>query len=97
MKNLELTKIKKIISIIINLLERNITNLDKETELTNRQKDLLGFLIGNKENIISVISKLSLLLIKIDSTINDNKNIINNVELNKDDIKVILDYINKKN
>lgn len=97
MKNLELTKIKKIISIIINLLERNITNLDKETELTNRQKDLLGFLIGNKENIISVISKLSLLLIKIDSTINDNKNIVNNVELNKDDIKVILDYINKKN
>ena len=95
MKNSELTKIKKIINMIINLLEKSITNLNKENELTNRQKDLLGFLLGNKENIISVISKLSLLLIKIDSATNGSSN-MKGIELEKNDVKIILDYINRR-
>lgn len=96
MKSIELKKIKKIVGIIINILEKSILNINEDNiEIINKNNDLLNFLIGNKENIVSILNKLSSLLIKINSFTEDNEN--NNIELEKDDINIIVDYINKKN
>lgn len=96
MKSVELRKIKKIIGIIINLLEKSVLNFNENNiELIDKNNDLLNFLIGNKENIVSTLNKLSSILIKISSFTEDNEN--NNIELEKDDINIIVDYINNKN
>lgn len=93
MKDGELSKIKRIINLIINLLEKSISNFESGDE-NCVDENLLNFLIGNKESIVSVINKLSLLLIKINSV--DEKEIKSDIELQKDDIKIILDYIKNK-
>lgn len=93
MTNNELSKIKRIINLIMNVLEKNILNFENNEE-TFTDKNLLNFLIGNKESIVSVINKLSLLLIKINSI--SEKEVENNIELENNDIKVILDYIKNK-
>ncbi len=95
MKSTEFKKIKKIIGIIINLLEKSVLSIDNSIKLSDKNNDLLNFVIGHKENIVSVLNKLTSMLIKIDPFTNDNKN--NNVELEKDDINIIIDYINKRN
>ena len=97
MKIVELRKIKKIILIIISLLEKNILNINnEEVKLTEKQSNLLNFLIGNRESVVSILSKLISLLIKINSFTNCEEN-NNSIELEKDDINIIIDYINKKN
>ena len=97
MKSVELRKIKKIILIIISLLEKNILNINnEEVKLTEKQSNLLNFLIGNRESVVSILSKLISLLIKINSFANCEEN-NNSIELEKDDINIIIDYINKKN
>lgn len=60
----ELDKIKNIINIIINLLESNVTSI-KNGDNEFKDKELLTFLIGNKENIVSIINKLSNLILKL--------------------------------
>jgi hypothetical protein len=72
MENLnELQKIKEIIHIIISLLEDNINNIKNfNAELREEQKELLNFLIGNRENVVSIITKLSNLLIKLNDATN---------------------------
>lgn len=69
----EIKKIKSIIKIIITLLEDNINTInDGKVELDENQKDLLNFLIGNKNNVVSIIAKLSDLIIKLDEVSNDD-------------------------
>ena len=95
MKSTEFKKIKKIIGIIINLLEKSVLSIDNIIKLSDKNNDLLNFVIGHKENIVSVLNKLTSILIKIDPFTNDNEN--NSIELEKDDINVIIDYINRRN
>ena len=95
MKSTEFKKIKKIIGIIINLLEKSVLSIDNSIKLSDKNNDLLNFVIGHKENIVSVLNKLTSILIKIDPFTNDNEN--NSIELEKDDINVIIDYINRRN
>ncbi|MBO4956288.1 MAG: hypothetical protein J6C50_00410 [Rickettsiales bacterium] len=90
----ELQKIKKIINMIINLLENNITLIkDGQTEFDESQKELLKFLIGNKENVVSIISKLSNLLLKFNVLENEQNNSNNNFVLNDIDLEIIKTYL----
>ena len=49
-------KLKKLISNIIELLEKNVENINI-VELTENQKNTLELVIGKKENLVSVILK----------------------------------------
>ena len=90
----ELQKIKKIINMIINLLENNITLIkDGQIEFDESQKELLKFLIGNKENVVSIISKLSNLLLKFNVLENEQNNSNNNFVLNDIDLEIIKTYL----
>ena len=60
----ELEKIKKIINIIINLIDNNIESI-KDGNIDQNQQELLQFLIGNKESVVSIITKLSNILLKL--------------------------------
>ena len=95
----ELQKIKKIINLIITLLENNITLIkDGNIKLEESQKELLNFLIGNKENVVSIISKLSNLLLKFGMLEDKNKD-ENNSYCNIDevDLKIIKKYLSQYN
>lgn len=90
----ELQKIKNIINMIINLLENNIVLMKNgQTQLDEPQKELLRFLIGNKENVVSIISKLSNLLLKFSVLENKNDNKTNNFVLNDVDLEIIKTYL----
>jgi hypothetical protein len=66
-KNLdELQKIRDIVRVVISLLEASVN-----AELRVEQKELLNFLVGGKENVVSIITKLCNILIKLDG-IRDN-------------------------
>lgn len=89
----ELSKIKNIINIVINLLESNIISM-KNGCGEFKDKELLNFLVGNKENIVSVISKLSNLILKL--------NILEKQEKDEDkfnfdeiDLKIIKKYLDE--
>lgn len=60
----ELEKIRKIISTIINLLEESIDSI-QNGEMGEDRQELLQFLIGNKESVVSTITKLSNILLKM--------------------------------
>lgn len=90
----ELQKIKNIINMIINLLENNIVLMKNgKTQLDEPQKELLKFLIGNKENVVSIISKLSNLLLKFNVLENKDDNKTNNFVLNDVDLEIIKTYL----
>lgn len=82
----ELEKIKKIINIIINLLEESIESIQKG-DLDEDKQELLQFLIGNKESVVSIITKLSNLLLKMGIK-DDNEQKIEDV-----DIEIIKKYL----
>jgi hypothetical protein len=68
----ELQKIRGIINMIVSLLEENINNIKNfNVKSSVEQKESLNFLIGGKENVVSIITKLGNLLIKLDGTKNN--------------------------
>ena len=83
----ELEKIKKIINIIINLLEESIESIQKG-DLDEDKQELLQFLIGNKESVVSIITKLSNLLLKMGITDNNEQ------KIEDIDIEIIKKYLN---
>lgn len=90
----ELNKIKNIINIIINLLENNIISMNEgNMNLTKQQKELLHFLIGNKENVVSIITKLSNLLLKL-GVLEEKQNDNIKENLTEIDLEIIKKYIN---
>lgn len=90
----ELQKIKNIINIVINILENNIMLL-KNGNTTETQKELLNFLIGNKESVVSIISKLSNLLLKFNLLENEQDK-QDNFEIDQIDLDIIKEYLSKQ-
>jgi len=95
----DISKIRKIASLIIDILEDNIINLKESNNiaLDEKNKELLTFLIGDKNNIVSTINKLSNLLVKIIPLENnlDKDQETNNKNLNSNDLEIIKRYIKK--
>ncbi|MDR1499091.1 MAG: hypothetical protein LBS34_02280 [Rickettsiales bacterium] len=91
----ELQKIKKIINIIISLLENNISSMrEGGVDLNEQQKELLHFLIGNKENVVSIITKLSNLLLKFG--ILEEKYADNSHDIEDIDAEIIRKYLDEQ-
>ncbi|MDR2760543.1 MAG: hypothetical protein LBB09_01715 [Rickettsiales bacterium] len=65
----ELRKIKNIICAVVCLLEKHIDDLKNHENIpiAEERGALLNFLIGNRENAVSIIIKLANLLVKLDA------------------------------
>ncbi len=85
----ELEKIKKIINVIINLIDNNIESI-KDGNIDQNQQELLQFLIGNKESVVSIITKLSNILLKLGLLEQTDQENIDN-----EDIEIIKRYLSK--
>ena len=85
----ELEKIKKIINVIINLIDNNIESI-KDGNIDQNQQELLKFLIGNKESVVSIITKLSNILLKLGLLEQTDQENIDN-----EDIEIIKRYLSK--
>lgn len=85
----ELEKIKKIINVIINLIDNNIESI-KCGNIEQNQQELLQFLIGNKESVVSIITKLSNILLKLGLL---EKNDKENTNIDSEDIEIIKKYL----
>lgn len=92
----ELDKIRNIINIIINLLESNVVSM-KNGDNEFKDKELLNFLIGNKENIVSIINKLSNLILKLKALEKEEKNGENEEKnnLTNIDLEMIRKYLDE--
>jgi hypothetical protein len=92
----ELQKIKNIIRTIISLLETNINNIkNSRAGLDDEQQKLLNFLIGGRENVVSIITKLSNLLIKLNN-VKNNGDDENFDDIEAIDIELIEKFIEEK-
>lgn len=85
----ELEKIKKIINVIINLIDNNIESI-KDGNIDQNQQELLQFLIGNKESVVSIITKLSNILLKLGLLEQTDQENVDN-----EDIEIIKRYLSK--
>ena len=100
MKNLtinDLAKIKKIINLIINVLESNISNFSNGS-IYKENKEFIEFLIGNKENVVSIISKLTNLLVKViplEEKILLENNTTPEEKLDESDMEILKKYIDR--
>ena len=96
----DLARIRKIINLIINVLEDSINDYSNNNALTEENKDLINFLIGSRDNVVSIITKLTNLLVKViplEEKINNEENIEDNEKLTNDDIEILKEYIDKCN
>lgn len=96
----DLARIRKIINLIINVLEDSINDYSNNNTLTEENKDLINFLIGSRDNVVSIITKLTNLLVKViplEEKINNEENIEDNEKLTNDDIEILKEYIDKCN
>ena len=101
MKNDEKTdivRIKNIITKIINFLEKYIADMENDNFEPNQQQQQIFYcLVGGKENIVSIITKLGRLLIKLNE-FDDSKNNSSgdNIELNEIDIQLIQKFLRER-
>lgn len=96
----DLARIRKIINLIINVLEDSINDYSNNNALTEENKDLINFLIGSRDNVVSIITKLTNLLVKViplEEKINNEENVEDNEKLTNDDIEILKEYIDKCN
>lgn len=94
----DLAKIRKIINLIINILENNINNFSNEGGVDEENKELINFLIGSKDNVVSIITKLTNLLVKLiplEEKIAFTDNNECDEKLNNEDIEILEKYIDK--
>jgi len=61
----DLTKLRKIIFLIIDILENNINNFSINENTSEKDKKLINFLMGEKETVVSILVKLINILIKV--------------------------------
>ena len=94
----DLSRIRKIINLVINIIETSINDYSEDKLMLEKNKKLLDFLIGNKENVVSIITKLTNLLLKVMPLEEELNHTNDNVEkLNNEDIEIIMKYIDKCN
>lgn len=94
----DLTKLRKIIFLIIDILENNINDFSNNVE-AERNTKLITFLIGDRENVVSILTKLINSLVKVIpleekfSSVSDDK-----IEkLSEEDVEILKRYIDKCN
>ena len=97
----DLARIRKIINLIINVLEDNIKNFSNSNSILESNKELINFLIGRKDNVVSIITKLTNLLVKVipleEKINNSDNNIKDDEKLTNEDIEILERYIDKCN
>ena len=97
----DLARIRKIINLIINVLEDNIENFSNSNSILESNKELINFLIGSKDNVVSIITKLTNLLVKVipleEKINNSDNNIKDDEKLTNEDIEILERYIDKCN
>lgn len=89
---ISLLKMQTIINNIIIVLEKNLLSIKENEIQTQQQKELIEYLIGKKENIISTLSKLINLSLKLSESSFQQKN---NIVLPNIDIKIINKFLKK--
>ncbi len=92
----DLLKIRRIIKTIITLLEKNIQKIEngEEFEIDENQKKLFDFLIGSKDNVLSTITKLTNLLIKV-APLDEDEEVTKVAKLEQEDLEILERYIKK--
>jgi hypothetical protein len=61
----DLIKLRKIIFLIIDVLENNINDFSNQNAIDEKNLQLMNFLIGDKETVVSIITKLVNSLTKV--------------------------------
>lgn len=95
----DLARLRKIIFLIVDILENNINNFSTNENTGEKDKKLINFLMGEKENVVSILTKLINSLIKVIpleekfSPTSDEKN----EKLSDDDMEILKRYIDKCN
>lgn len=84
-----LVKVKCIVDNIIELLEKNLENINNNA-LTDEQKDTLELVIGKKENIISALLKLTNIILKIQPFETNDSFVLSEIDVN-----IINDFLKK--
>jgi len=93
----DIIRIRKIINLTVNILEDNIDYFSKENNGCVKNKELIDFLIGKKESVVSIITKLTNLIIKLiplEEKIDYSKN-IESEKLSDEDMEILEKYIDK--
>lgn len=94
----DLARLRKIIFLIVDILENNINNFSNFEDVDDKNKKLIKFLIGEKENVVSILTKLINSLVKV---IPLEEKILpkigNDDKISEDDIEILKRYIDRCN
>lgn len=94
----DLVKLRKMIFLIIDILENNINHFSDLDDMDDKNKKLIKFLIGERENVVSILTKLINSLVKVipleekilPKSNNDNK-------ILEEDVEILKRYIDRCN
>ncbi len=94
----DLVKLRKMIFLIIDILENNINHFSDLDDMDDKNKKLIKFLIGERENVVSILTKLINSLVKVipleekilPKSNNDNK-------ISEEDVEILKRYIDRCN
>lgn len=94
----DLARLRKIIFLIVDILENNINNFSNFESMDDKNKKLIKFLIGERENVVSILTKLINSLVKVipleEKILPKNSN---NDKISEDDIEILKRYIDRCN
>lgn len=82
-------KVKHIVDNVVELLEKNLENINNNT-LTDEQKNTLELVIGKKENVISALLKLTNIILKIQPFETNDSFVLSEIDVN-----IINDFLKK--
>jgi len=94
----DLTKIRKLVITIVNVLEQSLDEFSKNNKISDDNVEFINFLFGKKCDIVSILTKLTNVLIKlipleIKITAVDS----DNEKCSDEDIEILRRYIKKCN
>ncbi len=95
----DITRLRKIIFLIIDILENNINNFSRNDIISEKDKKLINFLMGEKENVVSILTKLINSLAKV-IPLEDRVPPISSEKdekLSEEDIEILKKYIDRCN
>ena len=94
----DLARLRKIIFLIVDILENNINNFSNFEDVDDKNKKLIKFLIGEKENVVSILTKLINSLVKVIPLEEKILPKISNYDkISEDDIEILKRYIDRCN
>ena len=95
----DLARIRKLILMVIKILEDNINDFSKNNVISEENKAIINFLFGNKKDIVSIITSLTNALAKVvplEEKISNNQ-VHEEEKLSEDDMEILKRYIDKCN